>query len=164
MFAEKYNKFVINLLKLLNYNTIENEAGSNNRVLNYVDLVLALLSAIVSYCKLGTVTGIVLLLNLFTLTRMIVNNIKKSKDLRDKYESEHMTRPGMSLKTAPDFIISFQLCASGFALMPLWLHKEITFGYWSKIWVMLIIAFVLMENYLNVQVDLFKASLDVKKL
>lgn len=156
-----YKKAVIVILHFLNYNKIENESGSNHIVLNLCDLGLALLYAGISIWKLKTVTSLVLLMNLLTLVRLMVGNLKKSINLRDKYKEKYLKKPGLSYKSAYDLKLIVEFCVIAFSLMPFWIQGMVLEDYVIRTFAGTIIILSFLENYINIHVELFKASIEV---
>lgn len=156
-----YKKVVITVLHFLNYNKIEDESGSNHIVLNLFDLGLALVYAGISIWKLKTVTGLVLVMNLLTLVRLMVGNLKKSINLRDKYKEKYLKKPGLSYKSAYDLKLVIEFCVIAFSFMPFWIQGIVLEDYVIRALAGTIIILSFMENYINIHVELFKAGIEM---
>lgn len=161
MLKRLYREKVIYILHFFNYNKIENADGVNHVVLNIADIGLAFIYASISIWKLKTVTNLVLWMNFLTLLRLIVNNIKNSINLRDKYKEKYLRKPGLLFKSAYDYKLIFELSIIAFSLVPFWIQgvifeEHIIRGFAGTI---IILGFV--ENIINMLVELFKASIDI---
>lgn len=164
MLKVKYVKIVTNILHLFNYNKIENVNGSNHILLNVVDLILAFAYALLSVCKLDTVTRLVLIMNFLTLSRLIVGNFKNSIILRDKYEEKYLKRPGLLFKSAYDYKLIVELCVIAFTLIPFWIQGVILEEHIIRGFAGIIIILGFLENLINVFAELFKVSVDIEKI
>lgn len=156
-----YRKAGIGLLHFLNYNKIENEGGSNHIILNLIDLFLALSYAGISIWKLNSVTLLVLVINLLTLARLMVGNFKKTINLRDKYKEKYLKKPGLLYKSAYDLKLVVEFCVITFCLMPFWIQGKLQEDSVIRTFAGIIIVLGFLENYINIQAELFKANIEV---
>lgn len=156
-----YRKAGLGLLHFLNYNKIENEGGSNHIILNLIDLLLALSYAGISIWKLNSVTLLVLVINLLTLARLIVGNFKKTINLRDKYKEKYLKKPGLLYKSAYDLKLVVEFCVIAFSLMPFWIQGKLQEDSVIRAFAGIIIVLGFLENYINIQAELFKANIEV---
>lgn len=156
-----YKKVVLAILHFFNYSKIENENGSSHFALNICDLGLALLYAGISIWKLNKVTSLVLLINLITLTRLMLGNLKKSINLRDKYTEKYLRKPGLSYKSAYDLKLVIEFCVIAFSLMPYWVQGLLFEDHVIRTFAGISIILSFLENYINIHVELFRASIEV---
>ena len=156
-----YKKVVLAILHFFNYSKIENENGSSHFALNICDLGLALLYAGISIWKLNKVTSLVLLINLITLTRLMLGNLKKSINLRDKYTEKYLRKPGLSYKSAYDLKLVIEVCVIAFSLMPYWVQGLLFEDHVIRTFAGISIILSFLENYINIHVELFRASIEV---
>lgn len=161
MLKKKYIKVITNILHFFNYNKIENPDGVNHIILNVIDLVLALTYASISVWKLNMVTNLVLILNLLTLLRLVIGNLKKSINLREKYEEKYLKRPGLLFKSAYDYKLIIELCTIAFSLVPFWAQGVLFEEHIIRGFAGIIITLGCGENLINVFAELFKASIDI---
>lgn len=164
MLKKIYRKAVMNVLHFFNYNKIENKNGSCYVLLNTMDLVLAIVYALISICKLKTVTNLVLIINFLTLLRLIVGNIKNSINLRDKYKEMYLKRPGLLFKSAYDYKLIIDLCVIAFTLVPFWFQGIVFEEHIIRGFAGIIILLGFFENFINIIAELFKASIDLEKM
>lgn len=161
MLKKLYIKAVTHILCFLNYNKFENSDGANHVILNGADLVLAFVYALVSVWKLSSVTNYVLAVNLLTLVRLMLGNLKKSISLRDKYEEKYLKRPGLSFKSAYDIKLIIEFCVIAFSLVPFCFQGALLEEHTIRSFAGIIIALGFMENLINIFIELFKASQDM---
>lgn len=161
MLKKGYTKLSISILRFLNYNKIEDENGSYHVILNTADFLFSALYVGVSIWKLSSVTEVVLLMNLLTLLRLIVGNLKKSMYLRDSYEEKYLTRPGLAFKSAYDFKLIFELCVIAFSLVPFWVQGVVFEEHIIRGFAGVIILLGFLENIINILAELFKAKVEV---
>ena len=164
MLKSLYQRIVIGILKFFNYNRIEDTTGTTHPILNILDIFLAVAYAGISYWKLSSVTFLVLIINLITLLRLIFRGIKKSLDVRDKYEMVHLTRPDLRFKTVHDIKLIFELCVLVFFFGPFCILGAVFEAYVIQGFAMVIITFSLVDNFLSIFAELFKASMDITKM
>ncbi len=154
-----YKKMTMGVLHFLNYNKIGNENGSNHIFINILDLLIALIYAAISIWKLKSVTGLVLGMNLLTLIRLMLGNLKKSIHYRDEYENKYLKRPGLIYKSANDIKFMVECCVIAFLLVPFWIQGMIYEDYVIRSFAGTIIILSFLENVINVHVELFEASI-----
>lgn len=138
--------------------------GSCHWKLNVADVILAFIYASISLWQLSAITNWVLAMNLLTLGRLIITNIKGSKHLREKYEDEYHKKQGLLFKSAYDYKLIIEACIVAFALVPFWVQgvgfdEPVVRGFAG-----VVIILGLVENYINIHTELFKASMDVTRM
>lgn len=156
-----YVRIVKGILHFFNYNKIDNENGKNHLFLNTIDLLLALTYLSVSIWNLKPITNIVLLMNLLTLFRLIINNVKGSVNMRHKYEKVHLIKPGLLFKTAYDYKIIIETSVLFFMSIPFWIQGIIFNDYTIYSFAITVIILGFLENLINIFVELFEASTDI---
>ena len=157
-----YKKVVLAILHFFNYSKIENENGSSHFALNICDLGLALLYAGIRELRLQPpFCLLVLLINLITLTRLMLGNLKKSINLRDKYTEKYLRKPGLSYKSAYDLKLVIEFCVIAFSLMPYWVQGLLFEDHVIRTFAGISIILSFLENYINIHVELFRASIEV---
>ena len=163
MLKKLYITVVVNILQFFNYNKIENEKGTNHVVLNVIDLLLAFIYLLFSYWKLKEVTAFVFVMNLLTLSRLIVSNIKNSISMREQYVKVYLKRPGLRFKSAYDIKLAIDFCVIAFTFVPFWLQGVAFEEYVIRSCVGTIIFIGFIENLINIFVALFQASIEINR-
>lgn len=162
MLKKKYIDAVTNILHFLNYNKIEKTDGNNRIVLNSIDLAIAFSYVVVSFYKLDTVTAkLVFIINLLTLSRLMMGNIKNSVNLRDAYKEKYLKRPGLEFKSAHDLKLIIEFCVIAFELVPFCIQGDMLEENTIQVFAGTVIIIGFLENLISVFIELFKASIDI---
>lgn len=158
---KRYKKVVIYILRFLNYNKIGNENGSYHFVLNMIDLLLAIVYASISMWNLKSVTILVLVMNSVTLGKLIVSNLKNSINLRKKYETEYLSKPGLSYKSAYDIKLIIEFCVIFFIFAPFGIQGILLKKSVIRTFAGIVIWLSFLESFINIHVDMFEADMEL---
>ena len=159
-----YRVIGVTILKFLNYNMIQNPNGSYHIVLNSIDFLLAISYLCVSFWKMGAVTVLVLIVNLITLCKLIVKDLKASSNLRNEYKKLYDKKPGLQYKSPYDFKLIVEFLLIIFTFVPTWIQGRILNDYTVQSFTILVIILSFTEHTINVLSDLFEAKISLKSI
>lgn len=161
MIIKLYKKIMLNVLHWLNYNKIENEEGSCHVILNVLDLLLATIYASISIYKLKSVSSIVLILNLITLSRYILDNFKQSSNLRRKYKEKYLKTINLEYKSIYDIKLIIEFTIIAFSLTPYWPQGKLFDEYVIRSFAGTVICLSFVESFIKINTELFEASVEI---
>lgn len=154
------------VLHFFNYNQIKNQNGSCHVAVNSIDFALTITYVTLSIWKLDTITAAVFTVNMITLSRLIVANLKHSINLREMYRDVYLENPGLLFKSAHDIKLIIECCVIGSSLVPFWigggeimLREEI-----MKSFSLIVIFLGFFEHFIDILVELFEASIAIEKI
>lgn len=164
MLKKRYVQMSTIVLHFFNYNQIKNQNGSCHVVVNAIDFALTIIYAILSIWKLDTITTAVFAVNMLTLSRLMVANLKHSINLREMYREAYLEKPGLLFKSAHDIKLIIECCIIGLLLVPFW-HSGIVLREEVMRSVSLIVIFLsFFEHFIDILVELFEASMTIEKI
>ena len=159
-----YKKIILTILHWLNYNKIENEEGSCHVIVNTVDLLLAIVYAFISIHNLKSVSSIICVLNLITLGRYILDNIKQTSHLYEKHCNKYFEKINFENKLFYNRKLIIELLILTIitlSLTPYWVSGILFEDYVIRRFAKAIIWLNLVESFIKINAELFEASVDV---
>ena len=160
----------IRILRFLNYNCINNEDGTNHRVLNTIDIGLSLAYAIISFLSLGNMTILVFVLNLITALRLIFKELRLSSNLKAEFEKKTGEKVGTIYKSPHELKtiieVSTLIVGSAISFIVGWRAEGFAQGleYFGLGLAFIMVFITLFEHIINVMVDYFEATVVLENI